>query len=130
MIGGGLHLLLAIYLFFAMTEAGYKAIPRKSMGNVARVGAGVKSSLTSIRRRPLILTILAITVVWGLSGEGVDRLYQVHLLKWRGRVWGVDPCGPGMQRRSVGSCAPAVCAGIGQATGRLARRLEPVSDVD
>jgi DHA3 family tetracycline resistance protein-like MFS transporter len=29
----------------------------------------------------LILTILAITVVLGLSSEGVDRLYQVHMLR-------------------------------------------------
>jgi MFS transporter, DHA3 family, tetracycline resistance protein len=43
--------------------------------------AGARSSLTAVRRRPLILTILAITVVFGLSSEGVDRLYQVHFLK-------------------------------------------------
>jgi DHA3 family tetracycline resistance protein-like MFS transporter len=80
-IGGALHVLLAVYLFLAMTEAGYKAIPRQTQGNLARIGAGVRSSLASIRGRPLILTILAITVVGGLSGEGVDRLYQVHFLK-------------------------------------------------
>jgi DHA3 family tetracycline resistance protein-like MFS transporter len=80
-IGGALHVLLAVYLFFAMTEAGYKAMPHQSVGNLARMGAGVRSSLASIRSRPLILTILAITVVGGLSGEGVDRLYQVHFLK-------------------------------------------------
>lgn len=80
-VGGGLYMLLGVYLFLAMTEAGYKAIPRQRMGNLARMGAGVRSSLATIRGRPLILTILAITVVGGLSGEGVDRLNQVHFLK-------------------------------------------------
>lgn len=80
-IGGGLYVLLGIYLFFAMTEAGFKAIPRQSQGSIGRMAAGARSSLATVRSRPLILTILAITIVWGLSGEGVDRLYQIHFIK-------------------------------------------------
>jgi DHA3 family tetracycline resistance protein-like MFS transporter len=81
LIGGGLFLLLGVYLFFAMTEVGYRAIPRAARGSLAGMAAGARSSLASVRSRPLILTILAITVVFGLSSEGVDRLYQVHFLK-------------------------------------------------
>jgi MFS transporter, DHA3 family, tetracycline resistance protein len=80
LVGGSLFPPLALYLFFAMTEEGFKAIPRQG-GGVARMVGGIRSSLASIRRRPLILTILAITVIWGLSGEGVDRLYQIHFIK-------------------------------------------------
>jgi DHA3 family tetracycline resistance protein-like MFS transporter len=80
-IGGGLFVLLGVYLFFAMTEAGYRAIPREARGSLSGMAAGARSSLAAIRTRPLILTILAITVVSGLSSEGIDRLYQVHFLK-------------------------------------------------
>ncbi len=80
LVGGLLFLPLAIYLFFAMTEEGFEAIPRQG-GGVARMAGGIRSSLASIRRRPLILTILAITVVGGLSSEGVDRLWQIHFIK-------------------------------------------------
>jgi DHA3 family tetracycline resistance protein-like MFS transporter len=80
-IGGGLLVLLGVYLFFAMTEAGYRAIPREARGSLSGMAAGARSSLAAIRTRPLILTILAITVVSGLSSEGIDRLYQVHFLK-------------------------------------------------
>ena len=80
-IGGALFVLLGVYLYFAMTEAGYTAIPREARGSLAGMAAGARSSLMSVRRRPLILTILAITVVFGLSSEGVDRLWQVHLLE-------------------------------------------------
>jgi DHA3 family tetracycline resistance protein-like MFS transporter len=80
-IGGALFVLLGVYLFFAMTEAGYTAIPRESSRSLAGMAAGARSSLASVRRRPLILTILAITVVLGLSSEGFDRLNQVHLLR-------------------------------------------------
>jgi MFS transporter, DHA3 family, tetracycline resistance protein len=81
LIGGGLHVVLGVYLFFAMTEAGYKAIPNAGRASLTGMAAGWRSPLANIRRRPLILTILAITVVWGLSGEGMDRLAQVHFLK-------------------------------------------------
>jgi MFS transporter, DHA3 family, tetracycline resistance protein len=80
LVGGLLFLPLAIYLYFAMTEDGYKAIPRQG-GGPTRIVRGIRSSLASIRRRPLILSILAITVVGGLSSEGVDRLWQIHFIK-------------------------------------------------
>ncbi|HEY1419886.1 MAG TPA: MFS transporter [Candidatus Dormibacteraeota bacterium] len=78
--GGAGFLLLAGYLAAAMTEDGFRAIPRES-GGLARMATGVRSSIGAIKGRPLLVTILAITMLWGLSGEGVDRLYQVHFIK-------------------------------------------------
>ncbi len=80
-IGGALLVALGVYLFFAMTEAGYSAVRSEPMGSLASMAAGARSSIVSLRRRPLILTILAITVVLGLSGERVARLWQVHFLR-------------------------------------------------
>ena len=83
--GGALLVILGAYLFSAMTEDGYSAVrsePNGSLaGMVAGMVAGARSSIASLRSRPLIVTILAITVVLGLSSEGVDRLYQVHFLR-------------------------------------------------
>ncbi len=81
LVGGALLGVLGIYLFFAMTEAGYRATRTEPRGSLAGMAHGARSSIATLRTRPLILTILAITVVVGLSGEGVDRLYQVHFLK-------------------------------------------------
>ena len=81
LVGGALLVGLGIYLFFAMTEVGYRAIPRETRSSLAAMAAGARSSIVSLRGRPLIVTILAITVVLGLSSEGVDRLYQVHFLR-------------------------------------------------
>ncbi len=80
LVGGSMFLPLALYLFLAMTEEGFEAIPRQG-GATARMGRGIQSSLAAIRQRPLIMTILAITVVGGLSSEGVDRVYQIHFIK-------------------------------------------------
>ncbi len=81
LVGGALLVVLGIYLLFAMTEAGYRATRTEPRGSLAGMAHGARSSIATLRTRPLILTILAITVVVGLSGEGVDRLYQVHFLK-------------------------------------------------
>jgi MFS transporter, DHA3 family, tetracycline resistance protein len=81
LVGGALLVVLGVYLFFAMTEAGYSAARNEPRGSLAGMAHGARSSIATLRTRPLILTILAITVVVGLSGEGVDRLYQVHFLK-------------------------------------------------
>jgi DHA3 family tetracycline resistance protein-like MFS transporter len=80
-VGGALLVALGVYLWFAMSEAGFRAIQREAAGSLAGIAAGARSSVKSVRSRPLILTILAITVVLGLSSEGVDRLYQVHFLR-------------------------------------------------
>jgi len=79
-IGGLLFLPLSVYLGFAMSEEGFQAVPRQE-GGAARVVAGLRSSIGAISARPLVQTILCITVLWGLSGEGVDRLYQIHFIK-------------------------------------------------
>ena len=81
LVGGVLYVLLAVYLFLAMSETAYRAIPRQRRDPITDMFAGIRGSLASVRRSRLILIILAITVVWGLSGEGIDRLNQVHFLR-------------------------------------------------
>jgi DHA3 family tetracycline resistance protein-like MFS transporter len=80
-VGGALLVMLGAYLFLAMTEAGYSAVRSEPRGSLTGMAAGARSSLGSLRSRPLIVTILAITVVLGLASEGVDRLFQVHFLR-------------------------------------------------
>jgi len=92
-IGGALFVVLGVYLLLAMTEAGFQATPRHPRGTLAGMVAGARFSLASIRARPLLVTILVITVVGGLSSEGVDRLNQIHFLKDVGlpRFAGLSP---------------------------------------
>src|SRR5229473_2725762 len=92
-VGGSLFVLLAVYLFLAMTEAGYRAVSHQDRSSLAGIVPGARSSLAAIRARPLLITILAITIVGGLSSEGVDRLNQIHFLKDIGlpRFGGLSP---------------------------------------
>ncbi|HEV2475597.1 MAG TPA: MFS transporter [Candidatus Dormibacteraeota bacterium] len=81
LVGGGFYVLLGVYLFFAMTETGYQAIPRQRRDPITDMVTGIRASVAAVRNSRLIVIILAITVVWGLSGEGIDRLNQVHFLR-------------------------------------------------
>jgi DHA3 family tetracycline resistance protein-like MFS transporter len=81
LVGGVLYVLLGLYLFFAMTETGHRAIPRQQRGPITDMFTGIRASVASVRQSRLIVIILAITIVWGLSGEGIDRLNQVHFLR-------------------------------------------------
>lgn len=92
LVGGGLHILLGALLFVLMTEAAYSEA-RLSPASARGMVAGARSTWRLVRARPLIVTILAITVVFGLSGEGVDRLYAIHLIAdiGLGRVFGLPP---------------------------------------
>lgn len=93
LVGGVLYVLLGLYLSFAMTEAGYQATPRHRRDPITDMFAGIRGSLAAVRGSRLIVIILAITVVWGLSGEGMDRLNQVHFLRDIGlpRFAGLSP---------------------------------------
>jgi MFS transporter, DHA3 family, tetracycline resistance protein len=80
-VGGVLFVLLGLYLFFAMSETSYQAIPRERHHPLTDMFLGIRRSLATVRGSRLIVIILAITVVWGPSGEGIDRLNQVHFFK-------------------------------------------------
>jgi DHA3 family tetracycline resistance protein-like MFS transporter len=78
--GGGLLVLLSLYLLLRMPEHGYTPEP-------APEGAGfpVLTNMWSkirelVGRRPLLAVILLIGFFYGLYSEGFDRLWTPHLL--------------------------------------------------
>ncbi|MCB0131559.1 MAG: MFS transporter [Caldilineaceae bacterium] len=80
LVGGAGMVALAVYLVTAMEEHNFTPTPRgerttwQSMGHTFQQGFGF------IRRSPLLLTILALALISGLSSEGLDRLWEAHLL--------------------------------------------------
>ncbi|MDQ6918884.1 MAG: MFS transporter [Candidatus Dormibacteraeota bacterium] len=79
--GGLLTLLLGVGLHFLIREDGFVPAPRHLAGGLATMAAKARESLGVIRANRILLSILLITAIAGASSEGVDRLFQVHLLK-------------------------------------------------
>jgi DHA3 family tetracycline resistance protein-like MFS transporter len=78
--GGGLLIVLSLYLLLRMPERGYLPEPAdKGTGFPALTGMWTKIR-ELVRRRPLLMLILLLGFFYGLYGEGFDRLWTPHLL--------------------------------------------------
>ncbi len=80
LIGGGLYIGLGIFLVLFMGETGFKPTRQterntwRSMTATFRQGAGV------LRRSHVLVALLLVSMVLGISSEGFDRLWEVHML--------------------------------------------------
>ena len=73
-------LALAIYLSFAMPETGFAPTPAKDRASWRNLSQTFTSGLESIRGRSLLMRAMGITLFAGVASEGIDRLWEAHLL--------------------------------------------------
>jgi MFS transporter, DHA3 family, tetracycline resistance protein len=93
-VGGAITLATAIVLVFVMPEHGFVRKPAAE-----RLGAwrDIKTTAVSggrlIRAERLLLVIVAITFFIGAASEGLDRLWEAHLIRDVGlpELFGLDP---------------------------------------
>lgn len=79
MLGGVLFMALAVYLWRFMPERRFTPAPRER--NTWRaMGRTTLGGMRLVRLRPVLITILAISVFQGAFSEGFDRLWQYQLL--------------------------------------------------
>lgn len=97
LFGGFCLWIQALLLWRLMPETGFR---RRETNVLAHTGGSWQDLWTTLRqglsftwRRPLLLTLMGITFCYGLASEGVDRLWEAHLLEnflfptW----WGLSP---------------------------------------
>ncbi len=80
MVGGLVHILLAIFLALFMPEHGFTPIPAGERNTWGKLSDTFQSGMRTIRVRPLLMTILGISFIYGLYSEALDRLWQPHFL--------------------------------------------------
>ncbi len=80
LVGGGLYLVLGVFLIAFMPEQGFKPTPRENRPSWQAMAATTRDGARLIRRRPILLTFLGITLLFGAYSEGIDRLEAAHLL--------------------------------------------------
>lgn len=80
MVGGVGMVLLALYLTLRMPETNFTPTPRGDRTTWQSMGHTFAEGMHFIRRSPLLITILLISLIFGLSSEGLDRLWEAHLL--------------------------------------------------
>jgi MFS transporter, DHA3 family, tetracycline resistance protein len=81
MVAGLLQVALAGWLALAMPETGFEPAPRGERSTWWHMAATARDGLASARRDRVLLGLFAVALLTGLSTEGVDRLWQLHLLR-------------------------------------------------
>jgi DHA3 family tetracycline resistance protein-like MFS transporter len=92
-LGGLGTMLLALFLALAMPETGFKG---RGLAAVNAAGDGAsfwarynpwrpmrdtfRDGMSLVRRRPTLLMLIVVSLVLGAHSEGVDRLWEAHLL--------------------------------------------------
>jgi MFS transporter, DHA3 family, tetracycline resistance protein len=79
-LGGVLVAFTGLFLAFVMPENGFKPTPAEDRNTFQRMVDTFREGVRVIRRRPTLLSILAIAIFIGLFSEGWDRLWQKHML--------------------------------------------------
>lgn len=77
----GLGLLaVAIWLIWLMPETNFHPSAATERSTWSKMRTTLFSGLHTIRINPLLVIILGLTLVYGVSREGIDRLWEAHIL--------------------------------------------------
>jgi DHA3 family tetracycline resistance protein-like MFS transporter len=79
--GSSLLLLLAFLLLLIMPEQHFKPTPREERNSWQAMGRMMLDGGKAVRRSPMLLLILAITVFMAMASEGFDRLQTDHFIQ-------------------------------------------------
>ncbi|MFL5806509.1 MAG: MFS transporter [Roseiflexaceae bacterium] len=80
LIGGGLYLALGIFLALCMPERGFQPAPREERSSWSGLFATLRDGSRVVRRSPILLMLLGVSLFGGAAGEGFDRLWEAHFL--------------------------------------------------
>jgi DHA3 family tetracycline resistance protein-like MFS transporter len=71
---------LGLWLLMAMPETGYVRVPREERSWRA-IAHTAFAAVNLVRGRPILLTLLAVSAFTGMWSEGIDRLWQAHIIE-------------------------------------------------
>lgn len=80
-ISGCLFMIFALFLAFYMPENNFKPSAPEDLNTFKKMGYTVKSSFKFIKSKLIIMILLSVTLFYGLSSEGYDRLSNAHFLQ-------------------------------------------------
>jgi DHA3 family tetracycline resistance protein-like MFS transporter len=79
-IGGVCIVGLAIFLALFMPETGFRRTPASERNSWHSLRLTFKDGLKVVRSNSILKVMMAIALIYGLSSEGLDRLWEAHIL--------------------------------------------------
>jgi DHA3 family tetracycline resistance protein-like MFS transporter len=80
LVGGGVSILIGIFLALFMPEQSFKPAPSEEHETWQAMAQTLRDGLGLVRKRPVLRMFLVIGAFIGLSSEGYDRLWTPHIL--------------------------------------------------
>lgn len=80
LIGGGLFILLGVFLLLRMPETGFTPSPVEQQNRWTHLATTFKQGLAMVKIRPALIGILGAGFLFGMYSEGYDRLWTAHLV--------------------------------------------------
>ncbi|WP_404447440.1 MFS transporter [Sutcliffiella horikoshii] len=79
--GGGLYILLGIFLCIYMKEKNFERVENADVNPLKAMSGTFLSGVSFIKNKPVLIMLLVVTVFIGATSEGFDRLWEAHLLE-------------------------------------------------
>ena len=79
-LSGVLFITLSVFLFVFMPENNFISAAPEDLNTWGKMGHTLKNSLSVIKAKPVVMLLLGVTLFYGLSSEGYDRLSTAHFL--------------------------------------------------
>ena len=80
-VSGVLFIILALFLWLYMPENNFKPSAPGDLNTLKKMVYTFKSGLKFVKSKSIIMILLAVTLFYGLSSEGYDRLSNAHFLQ-------------------------------------------------
>lgn len=80
-ISGCLFMVFALFLALYMPENNFRPYAPEDLNTFKKMGYTIKSSFKFIKSKSIIVILLSVTLFYGLSSEGYDRLSNAHFLQ-------------------------------------------------
>ena len=80
-VSGVLFIILALFLWLYMPENNFKPSVPGDLNTFKKMVYTFKSGLKFVKSKSIIMILLAVTLFYGLSSEGYDRLSNAHFLQ-------------------------------------------------
>lgn len=80
LVGGLGQIALALFLALFMPETGFKPVSQAQRNTFQKMAHIFKQGMLVVRERPLLSTMLGISLIYGLYSEPLDRLWEALIL--------------------------------------------------
>lgn len=81
LVGGAGIVILALFLILFMPENKFTPASSAERGNWRKMGHTFQKGLTVVRSSQILMLMMAIALFYGLASEGLDRLWEAHMLE-------------------------------------------------